>query len=552
MQSDISIRGGSFDQILILLNGVKINDPQTGHHNFNLPVDLSDIERIEILEGAGAREFGPNAFSGAINIITKQSSKNNIKLRFTEGEHNLHSSSISGTIKNGKLSQQISLNKKLSEGYIKNTDFDEFNTFYQADYLIKENTKLNFQAGYNNKAFGANSFYTPAYPDQYEQTKTYFSSTKLTTGEKIKISPSIYWRRHQDRFELFRYEPASWYKNHNYHLTDVMGAKANFNFKSKFGKTAIGFDINQERIYSNVLGESLNDTLSVPGEKDGFFTKHSVRQNASIFINQNKQIKKFSLSGGLLANWNSVFGVSYNPGVDLGYYISDNLKAFTSYNQAIRLPTFTDLYYVGPTNIGNSNLKPEFAETIEFGLKYSSKKYIASAAVFHREGTNIIDWVRKSDTLKWESHNITTLNTNGFEISNKFIFDKNSYLKSVRIDYSFLTITKQSEDFISKYSLDYLKHKASISLNHKIYKNLSAFWKISYQDREGTYTNFDTGLETDYAPFTLVDFRIMYTKKLYKLYIEASNLTNEEYIDIANIEMPGRWIKGGVIINLDL
>lgn len=70
VQTDISINGGTFDQITILLNGMPLTSPQTGHNAADLPVALDDIERIEILEGASARVFGSSAFNGAINIVT--------------------------------------------------------------------------------------------------------------------------------------------------------------------------------------------------------------------------------------------------------------------------------------------------------------------------------------------------------------------------------------------------------------------------------------------------------------------------------------------------
>ena len=78
-QADISIRGGTFDQTLILLNGGNITDPQTGHHNLDLPIDVESIERIEILQGPSAKSFGPNAFNGAINIITGNTKSNHIR-----------------------------------------------------------------------------------------------------------------------------------------------------------------------------------------------------------------------------------------------------------------------------------------------------------------------------------------------------------------------------------------------------------------------------------------------------------------------------------------
>ena len=544
VQSDVSIRGGSFDQILILLNGFKINDTQSGHHNLNIPISINDIERIEILEGAGAKEYGTNAFSGAINIITKKTKSKQINAELSTGENNFYNGYFSISHYHKKTKQYLSLEKKYCEGYIDNTDFNINNIFYNLNYNQKK-YRLDFQTGYNDKAFGANSFYTPKYPNQFEHTRTLFSGLKFKTGQKIKYTQSIYLRKNLDKFELFRTNPASWYTHHNYHLTSTYGLNSKITFSSILGKTAVGIDADIENIYSNVLGENLNDTLNVPFEPDGFFTKYKSRNNLNIFINNNKTIQNFTTSVGLLININSDFGINYAPGINFSYNLTKKIKTIASYNWAVRLPTFTDLYYVGPTNIGNPFLTPEKSRTHEAGLKYNHKFLSATATIFHRNGTNLIDWVRKNDTLLWESKNITSLNTNGFEFAGTLRFDKlfpkNIFIKNITIKYNYIQSDKQSYNYISKYALDYLKQKINIITNYTIYKNISASLYINYQERNGTYTDFLTGNETKYKPFTLIDAQINFTKTKYKIYIKVNNLTNVEYFDIANIPMPKRW-----------
>ena len=184
VQADISIRGGSFDQVLILLNGININDPQTGHHSLNLPVSFDAIERIEILEGPASRIYGPNAFSGAINIITGTSDNSNLKARLSGGENGYYDAGLSGTFISGKLKNFVSVDHRNSDGYIKNTDFKLTDAFYQGNLATKAGA-LEWQAGHTDRAFGANSFYTPAYPDQFEQVKTTFASVKMETGEVV-------------------------------------------------------------------------------------------------------------------------------------------------------------------------------------------------------------------------------------------------------------------------------------------------------------------------------------------------------------------------------
>ena len=83
MQSDLYIRGGGFDQTLLLIDGIKSEDPQTGHHTLNIALPLEVIKRIEIIKGPAARIFGQNSFTGAINIVTKSNADVKIILVFS-------------------------------------------------------------------------------------------------------------------------------------------------------------------------------------------------------------------------------------------------------------------------------------------------------------------------------------------------------------------------------------------------------------------------------------------------------------------------------------
>ena len=348
VQTDISIRGGSFDQVLILLNGININDPQTGHHSLNLPVSFDAIDRIEILEGPASRIYGPNALAGAINIITGTTDNSNLKVRISGGQNGYHDSGLSGTFVSGKVKNFISADHRNSDGYIKNTDFSLTDAFYQGK-LITKGAALDWQAGITDRGFGANSFYTPAYPDQFEHVKTTFASVKLETGKVVHFTPSLYWRRNQDRFELYRYPElaASWYKGHNYHLTDVFGTNLNAWFTTSLGKTAFGADFRSENIRSNVLGTPLVNPIPVPGEAGKFFTKSDNRSNMSLFVEHSIYLERFTASAGVMANWNSQLGTKWNlfPGIDLSYQLSTAIKWYSSVNSSLRMPTFTDLYF---------------------------------------------------------------------------------------------------------------------------------------------------------------------------------------------------------------
>lgn len=584
VQADVSIRGGNFDQTLILLNGFKMNDVQTGHHNLNLPVDIESIEKVEILEGPGSRIFGINAYSGAINFITDNETVKQLKAGFFAGQHNYLGGNISISHKVKNFYNYFSASYKKSDGYlsdsINDTDFKILNLFYQNRLKIKF-ANFSLQVGYTDKAFGANSFYTPKYPWQYEQTKTSFAALKSTkTGKIYSIENRLYIRRHQDRFELFRedkykrtgdffidgtdtakyipgiYEAWNYYGGHNYHLTNNIGAELKLNLYTKAGKSAIGAEYSFSEIKSNLLGDLLDNSQNVPGEEYGIFTKSKSRENVNIYAEHLYKFKKITVSAGGSMNFNSQFNQTFSGGFDLSYVLISKLKAFVSLNQSARLPTFTDLYYDGPTNKGNSDLIPETALTYEAGMKYFGKKLQTNISAFRREGKNTIDWVRLSDTLDWQVLNITELTTSGAEFFTEYTFLPGSYIQKIAFSYAYTDVVKQSGEYISKYALDYLKHKTVFSLNHKIYKSISASWKFRSEYREGSYSVYDlktrtyTG-EEDYEPYFLTDVRLLWKRKQFEIFADASNLFNVKYHEFGNIKMPERWLKAGIKVRLN-
>ena len=546
VQADISVRGGSFDQTLILLNGINISDPQTGHHSLDLPVSLKNIQRIEILEGPAARVFGPNAFSGAINIITGSWGNTNVKVDVSAGQHQLFDGNISGNLNTGSLHQFMAFNRISSDGYINNTDFKTWNGFYQSRLDTKPGT-LDFQVGHTNKAFGANSFYSATYPNQFEETKTTFASAKYETGTKLHINPSVYWRRHQDRFELFRDNPANWYKGHNYHLTDVFGSNLNAWFSSILGKTAFGAEIRTENVWSNVLGETLTSPIAVPGEEGQFFTKSYSRTTISYFAEHSVYLEKLTLSGGAMTNWISDLGFGWNiyPGLDAAYSFSEHYKISGSVNSTLRMPTFTDLFYSGPTNIGNPDLKPEKSVTYEGSIRINYTGFSGHAGMYHRRGKNLIDWVRENETEKWQPQNLTRINSTGLEFNGTFfpekIWKKSFPITKIGLNYSYTTLDKEKDYFFSNYVLDNLKHKFDAELDHKIWRKLKGSWRVTYQNRNGMRTQTES-----YKPFWLVNTRIMWKTASTEIYAMASNLFNTKYYDLGPVEQPGRWISFGI------
>ncbi|NSW44605.1 MAG: TonB-dependent receptor [Bacteroidales bacterium] len=558
VQADVSIRGGNYEQTLVMINSVPVNDPQTGHHSMNIPIDMTMIERIEVLSGGDARRYGANAFSGVINIVTKEVTKNNLTVALAGGDFKYFEGQVNGMFKLGNTEHIVALSRYQSEGYRNNTDFNHSQFSWQGS---QHRNQHHLQALFSieDKAFGANSFYTPKYPHQYEQTHTLFSSlTHRYSWDKAFLTTQVYYRQHHDRFELFRHDlptlqVPTWYKNHNYHLTQVLGGQSNVAIHSSLGKTTLGVDYRYEHIYSNVLGEPMNDTIDAPFETNGFFTRKAQKSYTSVFVDHSIEWHRFHFSAGLMATYLSTEHFYFYPGADLGYKLDSLWTIVGSVSRSLRLPTYTELYYKDAANEGNINLKPEQATNYEIGLKFNQDALQVQLSGFYRQGENIIDWVRLNVTDKWHTENISTVNTMGVEFTSCYNFTyrfPNFLIKNIRFNYAYIDITKQSGDYYSKYALDVLRHKVSLLLEHKITKQWSASWSVLYHERMGTYSEYPSGLEKSYTPYLTVDGRISYQFRQFTFYMSGSNLFDTYYYDIANIPMPGRWVKGGFIWSL--
>lgn len=555
VQADVSIRGGSFDQILILLNGVNITDPQTGHYNLDVSVDLADVSRVEVLQGSAARVLGPNAFSGAINIITDEKEENNASIQTSAGSYGYLSNIISGNYSGEKISTFGSVSHKRSDGYIDNTDFNIAGAYLQNSLKTEKAGKFSLQLAYQQKSFGANSFYSEKFPNQFEHTKTMFSALdwSLKSGS-WSFNSQAYWRQHHDRFELFRNfvgaDDFPWYTAHNYHQTDVTGGKLGASLSWEYGKTTLGLDVRNEHIFSTVLGEDIESPKKVPFEHNKTFTKEANRLLSTVFIDHSLVLGKWYASAGAALTHNKQFGTHINGGADLAYRPTAYSRIFVAANSAVRLPTFTDLYYQSATQVSNPNLEPEKSTTFEIGTKINPINWSLTASTFYRLGNNIIDWVKTPEAEKWESRNLTNVNAIGFEMSGEYRLNAD-FLQSLGANYSFLNLDKKAEGYDSKYALDYLKHKLVFNLNHSVWSKLSMHWDLAMFDRSGNYTDFTTNQPVDYAPYWMLNTKLIWKSERITLFTEVNNILNQKYVEFGGIEQPEINFNTGIKIALN-
>jgi vitamin B12 transporter len=529
VQSDIGIRGGTFEQTLILLNGIKLTDPQTGHHIMSLPIPLDHIHQIEILKGPGARVFGQNAFAGAVNFITKAPEERRIGFRSYGGSFGSFGGNLSLSLPSGQSRTYMSFSGDRSDGYRHNTDYSIINGFMQHDYQLKHG-ELNLTLGLSDREFGANGFYaSPDFTEQYEEVRTSITSLGYKTEiNNLKLLPRVYWRYNRDKYQFIRENPGAY---QNLHETNTYGVELNGTYQSSVGISGLGIEYRNEAIH----GEWLRGGTWSKSNLDGF-----QRDNFGLFADHKFKVAQgFDVTPGVYVNWYSDFGWNAFPGIDIGYNLTNSMRIYGNAGKSYRVPTFYDQYYSSPVEMGNPDLKPEEAFTYEIGFRYMKRGVSLEANYFIRDATELIDWVYDTQDSIWRSQNFQDIVTDGIEVSVSFDLNKliahNFPIQSIGFSYNFLNqAMNQVEHVQSRYILEHIRNQAIMHVDFTIIGNLKNSFKMRYIDR------------MEQEPYLLIDDRLYYSKDdQFTIFIEATNLTNQQYTEVMT-PMPGIWIRGGL------
>ncbi len=522
-QADIGIRGGSFEQTLMLLNGIKLSDPQTGHHMMNIPIPLLNIDRVEVLKGPASRIFGQNAYAGAINVITELSDRKYLRLQGYAGDFGMKGITMAGSLPAGNYLQNIAVSYDDSNGHWYNSDYQVSNIFYEGGIHLNEKNVLRAMISYADRSFGANGFYSSTFPDQWESIQTTLTALSHSLSlDRFNLTTRAYFRQNEDEFLLRRNEPSFFQNIHN---TAVIALETNGSFRSSLGTTGFGLETRKEKIRSTNLGDR-------------------ERSLTGVFLEQMVTVgPKVDVRAGVYSNYYSEYGWKHFPGAEVGFQVTPTWRLYSGYGASYRIPTYTDLYYIGPTNVGNDQLVPEEAENFEFGAKWSKGGLRAEIVYFHRSTDNLIEWTRPDASTPWKPQNFNKVKFNGIEGSLHYRVNPNGQhfqIKEVMLSYNYIDANLIAQPGIETlYAFTALRNQLIGGVLLGLGQKLELNTKLRYVER------------MNQNPYFLLDMRVDYNR-MGKLgfFAEASNITNEDYIEAGTVEMPGRWFRAGFMVNL--
>lgn len=522
VQTDLEVNGATFSQVLVLVDGMRVNDPQTGHHTLNLPLAPQDLERVEITYGAGSAIHGPDAFGAVINLVPKTDSANHLDLSGHWGD-TLGPTEVSGVGSEANLSYGFkgywgsiwaAGGKSRSGGYRDDTDFDTDHALVSAR-LPMAGGDLSLLWGVQDKVFGANDFYAPLPSKEWTRAWLYSARFRKSTAADRNLEGAIYYRRHRDRFVLVEADPSRYENNHINELAtaQVHGTLAT----GAWGALLAGGELAQEKIDSNNLGD-----------RD--------KSRGALFSEYSGDRGRLQVRAGVRVDRHEEFGWEPSPSLALSYRHSPTMRYFASAGRSYRAPSFTESFYEDPNNIGNPDLGAESSWSVEGGTQITPSSTVnLVASGFVRLEDNLVDYIRAVDTPPWAAQNLGEMRTAGVQLA------LSGTWPSIRAHLDYTLVDKEQtldSGLQSKYVFTHPRHQLGVRLNHPLRAGFEAGWRFRLKERE---------LQEDFALVDLVvSRRFSYGRSLLRI----RNLGDERYESVLGVPMPGRWFTVETQIDL--
>ena len=511
-QADIGIRGSSYEQTLILLDGMRMNDPQTGHHNLDIPIAFEDIERIEIVKGPGASQYGPSSNGGVINIVSRKSvatsTGRNASVSIARGSFDYERYALNLAKTEGSYSQFFSVNHAAADSYISDKELDSRET--QGNYrVVYEGNGSTTQAafGYLEKDFGAYRFYVPSEADSRESTvqRHGYATHQYRFDSGTDINLSMNWRNHLDDFQYLPTSDAS------KHETEAFQTKASIDH----GAFSAGVEYNDEYLTSNRDGKANRDYSSVYA-----LYKFALSENANLST--------------------SISTLDYDsqdqyvlPVIGFDVLLSDAAEFYANAGQSVRTPTMNELHIDMGSNQGNEDLKVESTNSAELGIRLSSSDVNFTMSTFYKETQDAIDFTKTQDEVDSEgaymARNYGDNTIKGYDLDLDGSAFGAAYLNMSLLKLTYTRIYQDLETDLAelKNTQSQLESQAALHAGF----NLSQSWSlVSIYKYESRFNSDD---------YQVWDLGVNYQTGGLTVSLDGSNLLDAQYVDAGFVPVPG-------------
>ena len=516
IQADLSIRGTTFEQSLILVNGMRVDDPETGHLNLDIPIPLDAITRVDILHGSGSTFYGSDSIGGAVNLLTGAPPAGlSLILRSGAGNYGSLENHLRASYAAGPFAEQITAGRDTSDGFIYDRNYAS-NAIASETWLKSKPGTTDIMLATSDRPYGANLFYGP-YPS-WERTKAWLASIQQQIGKRT--AARFGYRRHSDLFVLFVGQPARYENNHI--TTSYEGALRRADDLGRNTTLAYGLEEAGDTIHSNSLG------------------KHARNQSAGYANLSLRSLRRFSLSLGAREEVLSSQGSVFSPNAAAAFTLTQTVRLRGSAGHGFRQPTYVDLYYADPATLGNPKLKPESSWSYEGGADWSpaNGRLTLSAAGFRLNQTNVIDYVKLLPLTtgeKWQAINVPTLDITGAETSLRI---RLASTQQLQFSYTANHSGNLPPGYLSEYAFNYAAQNAIFGWTGQ----LPGAWGHEVT----AHTQINVVQKTTHTAYPLWDIDVARNTGMVRPYLRLLNLSNTDYTEIPNVPMQGRTLMGGM------
>jgi len=503
VQSDFAVRGATFGQILVLVDGVRINDAQSGHHNGDIPVPLDAVERIEVVYGPDSSLFGADAFGGAVNIVTRRSGEPSLVVQ--GGSFGLAGGRGDVSLERGAVREFVAVAADRSSGFMDDRDFKTS--------IVRSRTSIgersNVAVSYLWKAFGANNFYGGNAPSREWTNQTLVNADhRLADVAGWSLTAAASYRTHGDRFVFNQLRPELSDNRHRTHA--VLGGMTAARSLSRYGTLSVGVESGGDWIRSTNLGDHAMSRISGFGE-------------------WRAEVGRVMTDVTLRLDRYDEFGASWNPSFGAGWWATSRIRLRANVARAFRVPTFTERYYSDPANLARADVGPETAWAGEGGVDVIAPGgWLLQATLFGRADRDVIDWLRPTVADRWQTYNIRRVDTMGIELGARRTFANGAF---VQAEFTGLDLDTAPVDQLSKYVLDVAPRSFTTAGSLPLPNGFQVAPRVEYRRRSRS-----TGTQ-DYV---LLDLRIAKRiNRIYEVRVDGTNLFDQDYQEIAGVAMPG-------------